>query len=50
MDEIKEIMEILNVANCGYCEYDEAEGTLLKHCDRCCRRIATEIWSLFQNE
>jgi hypothetical protein len=29
--------------SCPHCEFDEAEGDLIDHCDRCCRRIAVAV-------
>lgn len=28
---------------CGYCEYEEADGTLIRHCATCCRRIVAAL-------
>jgi hypothetical protein len=32
--------------SCNKCDYDEAEGTLLDHCDDCCHRIVTECYRI----
>lgn len=29
---------------CPSCDYDEAEGDLLNHCDKCCRRITRDLY------
>lgn len=28
---------------CGHCEYEEAEGQLIRHCDKCCRKIVAAL-------
>lgn len=28
---------------CGHCQYEEAEGALIRHCDKCCRKIVAEL-------
>ena len=28
---------------CMQCDYDEAEGGLISHCDKCCRKIVAEL-------
>lgn len=28
---------------CGHCQYEEAEGTLVRHCDKCCRKIVAAL-------
>lgn len=38
----KTIKKILSTC-CPHCEYDEAEGGLINHCDKCCRRIVTKL-------
>lgn len=32
------------------CDYDEAEGGLLNHCDRCCRKIAEFAVQMLQDK
>jgi hypothetical protein len=29
---------------CNHCDCFEDDGSLLAHCDACCRRIVTELW------
>ena len=42
------IKKILNETTCGHCEYDEAEGLLINHCDKCCRKIIRQIFELLE--
>ena len=32
---------------CGHCEYDEHDGTLLRHCDNCCRSVVHKLIASF---
>jgi hypothetical protein len=32
--------------SCGECDYDEADGGLMNHCNKCCRKITTEAYAL----
>lgn len=31
---------------CGHCDYEEADGSLIRHCDACCRKIIAALGKL----
>ena len=41
-----EALRKLSETCCGHCDYDEAEGGLMDHCDKCCRKITTKLWEI----
>lgn len=34
---------------CGHCKYEESDGSLIRHCDKCCRRIVAALGLLRRN-
>lgn len=37
-------LRALSESSCSSCNFDEAEGELIAHCAKCCRRIVADLW------
>lgn len=46
--EFRTAVERVLWSSCGKCDHDEAEGGVVDHCDKCCRRIVTELHGMLR--
>lgn len=42
---VGDVMASITGQRCGRCDYDEASGDVVSHCDHCCRRITTLVFT-----